>query len=97
MFQLRIPAHRMECCFTPEKAQQRIALFGQAPESLALPTGMFARDHPCITGQFLAACESRWITQEHFRRQRRDRSYSRVRHQQARSGSFPSLLLDSLI
>src|ERR1700678_4028010 len=30
MFQLRIPAYRMDHRFTPEKAQQRITLFGQA-------------------------------------------------------------------
>jgi hypothetical protein len=58
----------MDRCFTPEKSQQRIALFGQTTQPLSLPTGIFAGDHPHITGQFLAVCESRRIAQEHLGR-----------------------------
>src|SRR5579859_7194275 len=39
MFQLRIPAHRMDPRFTPEKSQQRIPLLGQATQSLSSSTG----------------------------------------------------------
>jgi len=45
----------------------------------------------------LAVSESRWIAQEYLRRQRGDRSYSRVGHQQPCSGTFASLLFDSLV
>jgi hypothetical protein len=70
MFQLWIPANRMDRCFTPQKSQQWIALFGQAaqPLSLSLPTGIFTGDHPYIAGQCLAACESGRIAQKHFGR-----------------------------
>src|ERR1700722_17683356 len=51
MFQLRIPAYRMDHCFTPEKSQQRIALFGQTTQSLSPSTGILAGDHPHITSQ----------------------------------------------
>jgi hypothetical protein len=47
-------AEEEDRCFTPEKSQQRIALFGQTTKALSLPTGIFAWDHPYMTGQFLA-------------------------------------------
>jgi hypothetical protein len=58
----------MDRCFTPQKSQQGIALFGQATQPLSLPTGIFAWHHPYTTRQFLAVCESGRIAQEHFAR-----------------------------
>jgi hypothetical protein len=68
MFQLWIPAYRIDRCFTSQKSQQGIALFGQATQPLSLPTGILPWDHPYITGQLLAVCESRRIAQEHLGR-----------------------------
>ena len=59
--QLRIPAHRVRPGLTPEKPQQRIALFRQSTEPLPPSTGVFPRNHPYITSQGLAVCESCWI------------------------------------
>src|ERR1700732_2220712 len=95
--QRRISADRVCSRLTPEKAQQRIALFAQPTEPLLSSTGVFPRDHPYITSQGLAVSESCWITQEHFGRQRRDRPHSGMGHQQPCAGSFASLLLDSLV
>ena len=55
LFQLRLPAYRMDGRFTPEESQQRIALFCQSTEALSPPTGIFARDDPYVAGQFLGA------------------------------------------
>jgi len=52
--QFWIATHRMSTGFTPEKAQQRAALFGNSTESLSLPTGVFPRNEPDVTGQCLA-------------------------------------------
>src|SRR6266849_4739327 len=82
--QLRIPAYRVCRRFTPEKPQ---------PPS----TGVFTRNHPHITSQGLAVSESCCIAQEYLGRQRRNRSHSRVSHQQPCSGTFQSLLLNSLV
>src|SRR6266446_2915186 len=49
-----------------------------------------------VTSQGLTIGKSCWLAQEHLRRQRRDRPHSRVSHQQPCSGSFASLLLNSL-
>src|SRR6266436_5006354 len=51
--QLRIPAYRVHRRLTPEKPQQRIALFTQPTEPLPLSTGVFTRNHPHITSQAL--------------------------------------------
>src|SRR5271170_3357663 len=68
LFQLWIPAYCMDDGFTPEKAQQRIALLGQTTQSLPPSTGIFSRDHPYITSQRFAVCESSRISQKHVRR-----------------------------
>src|SRR6267378_6250269 len=78
--QLRIPAYRVYRRLTPEKPQQRIALFTQPTEPLPPSTGVFTRNHPHITSQGLAVRESCCLAQEHLGRQRRDRSHSRVSH-----------------
>jgi len=95
--QLRIPAYRVCRRFTPEKPQQRIALFAHTTQPLPPSTGVFTRNHPHITSQGLAVSESCCIAQEYLGCQRRDRSHSRVSHQQPCSGTFASLLLDSLV
>src|SRR5208282_802578 len=95
--QLRIPTYGMRSRLTPEKAQQRIALFTQPPEPLSSATGVFPRNQPHITSQGLAVCESRGISQEHLGRQCRDRSDPWMRHQQPCSGTCVSLLFDSLV
>jgi hypothetical protein len=51
--------------FTPEKPQQRIALFRQPTEPLPPSAGIFPRDHPYITSQGLTVSKSCWISQEH--------------------------------
>src|ERR1700693_268600 len=78
--QRRISAYRVCSRLTPEKAQQRIGLFTHPPEPLPSSTGIFSGDHPYITSQGLAVCESCWITQEHLGRQRRDRPHSGMGH-----------------
>src|SRR5208282_2304025 len=95
--QLRIATYRMRSRLTPEKAQQRIALFTQPTESLSSATGVFPRNQPHVTSQGLAVCESCGIAQKHFGRQRRDRPHSRMGHQQPCSGTRVGLLLDSLV
>jgi hypothetical protein len=66
MSKLRIPAYRMDDRFTPEEAQERIALFGQATQSLSSSAGIFTWDHPYITRHGLAVCESTRIAQKHL-------------------------------
>src|SRR6266849_11137096 len=95
--QLRIPAYRVYRRLTPEKPQQRIALFAHTTQPLPPSTGVFTRNHPHITSQGLAVSESCCIAQEYLCRQRRNRSHSRVSHQQPCSGTFQSLLLNSLV
>ena len=86
----------MHSRLTPQKAQQRISLFAEPTESLPTAAGVFTRDHPHVTSQGFAVCESCWIAQEHLGRQRRDgptpdaSSAAVLRH-------VRSLLLDSLI
>src|SRR6202049_3187407 len=95
--QLRILACSMRPRLTPEKPQQRITLFTQPTEPLPPSTGIFTWDHPYITSQGLAVCESCWIAQEHLGRQRCDRPHSGMGHQQPCSGTFAGLLFDSLV
>src|SRR4029077_14552275 len=82
---------------TPEKPQQRIAVFTQPTEPLSPSTGIFTWNHSHITSQGLAVCKALGITQEYLGRQRRDWPHSRRGHQQPYSGTFASLLLDSLV
>src|SRR5580704_12747600 len=93
----RISAYRLCSRLTPEKTQQRIALFTQPTEPLPSSTGVFSGDHPYITSQGLAVCESCWIAQKYLGRQRRDRPHSGMGHQQPCTGSFARLLLHSLV
>src|SRR5580704_5187734 len=95
--QLRILACGMRPRFTPEKPQQRVALFTQPPEPLSPSTRIFTWNHSHITSQGLAVCESGGIAQKHLGRQRGDRPHSGMAHQQPRSGTFAGLLLDSLV
>src|ERR1700686_3397609 len=95
--QLRILACSMRPRLTPQKPQQRVTLFTQPTEPLSPSTGIFTWNHPHITSQGLAVCESCGIAQEHLGRQSRDRPHSGMGHQQPRSRSFASLLLDSLV
>jgi hypothetical protein len=55
--QLRIPAYRVYRRLTPEKPQQRIALFTQPTEPLPPSTGVFTRDNSHLTGYRLAISE----------------------------------------
>src|SRR5580700_4066877 len=81
----------------PRETATTDCLVTQPTEPLPLSTGVFTRNHPHVTSQGLAVRESCCIAQEHLGRQRRDRSHSRVSHQQPRSRTFASLLLDSLV
>src|SRR6267378_872051 len=66
--QLRIPAYRVYRRLTPEKPQQRIALFTQPTEPLPPSTGVFTRDNSHQTGYRLAISEPGGIAQKHLRR-----------------------------
>ena len=95
--QLRILAGGMRSRLTPEKPQQRVTLFAQPTEPLSRSTGIFTWNHPYITSQGLAVRESGGIAQEHLGRQRCDRPYSGMSHQQPRSNSSAGLLFYSLV
>jgi hypothetical protein len=66
--QLRIPAYLVYRRLTPEKPQQRIALFTQPTEPLPPSTGVFTRDNSHLTGYRLAISEPGGIAQKHLRR-----------------------------
>src|SRR6202162_6588287 len=95
--QLWILACGMRPRLTPEKPQQRVALFTQPPEPLSPSARIFTWNHSHITSQGLAVCESGGIAQKHLGRQRCDRSHSGMAHQQPCSGAFAGLFLDSLV
>src|SRR6266436_6854412 len=93
--QLRILACGMRSRLTPEKPQQRVTLFAQPTKPLSPSTGIFTWNHSHITSQGLAVCESGGIAQEDLGRQRCDRPYSGMGHQQPCSGTLASLLFYS--
>src|SRR6202166_2047032 len=68
--QLRILACGMRPGLTPEKPQQRVTLFTHPPEPLSPSTGIFTWNHPYITSQGFAVCESGGIAQKHLGRDR---------------------------
>src|SRR5439155_25406494 len=49
--QLGIATHRMHRRLTPQKAQERIALFAEPSESLPGAARVFTGDHPHVTRQ----------------------------------------------
>ena len=75
----------MSASLIPQKAQQRITLFGDFSEPPASPAGAFLRNEPHVAGQRFAIGESLRITQKHVRGQGRDRAHSGMRQQQLRS------------
>jgi hypothetical protein len=58
--------------------------FRQSAAALLAAAGELARDHPHIARHRLAIGEACRISKEDFRRQPRDRSHPRVRHEQPR-------------
>src|ERR1700691_5142579 len=93
----RIPAPRVYRRFTPQKAQQWITLLAQASQPLSPAAGVFPGNDPDIACHSLAIGESSRIAQKDIGRQCRDRSHTRMSHQQLGAGSLPCLLQDSLI
>ena len=95
--QFRIAAYRMGTSFTPEKPQQRTALFCHTTEPLPFSTGIFPRDEPhasavigptpgcdrCIPGRSKAV--------------RGRQGTGQLRQQQPRSESIPSLRIKDLM
>ena len=81
--QVGIVPHRMHRLL-PRETQQRIALFAQAPEALPPAAGVFACNHPYVTGQRFAVDKPRRITQEYLGRRPRDAAHAGVRHQLGR-------------
>src|SRR6266478_1858986 len=59
--QVWVSAYCVDGRLAPEKAQQGVALFAQPAESLLTGAGIFARDHPHITGQRFAVLVPRGV------------------------------------
>jgi hypothetical protein len=74
-----IAPHRGNGRLAPQEPQQRVALFGELPQSPSIATRVLARDHPDVTGQRFRIDKSQRIAQEHFRRECRDGPHARMR------------------
>jgi hypothetical protein len=66
LFQLSIVPYCVRGCFTPDKAQQCVALFASFAKPLSPATGMFPWDHPDVAGHRIAVGEPRRGSREHF-------------------------------
>src|SRR6266478_7018341 len=95
--QLWISAYGVYGCLAPEKPQEWVTLLAQPAGPLLTAAGVFARNHPHVAHHCFAICEPRWVTQKHIGGQCRDRSHSRVAHQQFGPRTLQGLVAHALI
>lgn len=80
--QFLVLAHGMTDGFTPQEAQQRVALLGERAASLSPAAGVLTGNHADIAGDRLAIQESRCVAEKDLCRQRGDRADTRMAYQQ---------------
>ncbi len=88
---------RTACGFTPQKADEGVALLTQCTASLPAATGVLTRYHPHIAGYGFSIPEPANVSQENFCAQGGDRPYSGMRHQKACLRPFASQLAHHLV
>src|SRR4029077_17818656 len=82
--QFRVAANRVYRRFSPKETQQGVALLANPSESLTAPAGVFAGNHPDVTGYRFAVSEALRITKKHLGGQSGERSYTGMSHQSER-------------
>ena len=95
--QLGIAPHGMHRRLTPQKAQERIALFGEPSQSLTSAARVFTGDHPHVTRQRFAVYKSRRIPEEDVGGQRRDVTDTEMRREHGRARALRGGVLHSVV
>ena len=91
---VRIRTHRCLRCFSPQVAQQCVALLADVSEPLPASTGVFTGNQPNVTADLLAARKPIWRPNDQNVDQPRDGSHARMRHQKQHLGPFIGFSLD---
>src|SRR5215472_5805388 len=91
---LRADACGCLSCLDQQEAQQRIALFADAPQLLLASTGVLARNHPHVAADLLSTSEPLRRPEDQHICQCCECAYTRMRHQPQYLGTLPGFFLD---